>query len=153
MSTSITITGISGPCLGQKFVFEAPKRCMIGRSENCQLRISGNCVSMTVSRRHCMIEIDSLTVRIRDLGSLNGTFVNGVRIGKRNRGAPPPEAGPAENKGIELHDGDRVLVGPCEFQVEIRMPIAESAPETPGIFSEEESVFRNGLSLKFPVLV
>src|SRR4051812_20631800 len=33
-----------------------------------------------VSRKHCVIEVDRMRVRVRDLGSTNGTHVNGVRI-------------------------------------------------------------------------
>ena len=49
---------------------------VIGRSEECDLCLPANCVS----RRHCMILFDGETLKIRDLGSLNGTYVHGRRI-------------------------------------------------------------------------
>jgi pSer/pThr/pTyr-binding forkhead associated (FHA) protein len=47
-----------------------------------------------VSRKHAKIVTDDRTVSIQDLGSTNGTFVNGEKIRK-----------------VELKDGDRILIG------------------------------------------
>lgn len=80
---------------------------------------------MTVSRRHCLLDIAPPTVRVRDLGSLNGTFVNGRIIGQRKEGTPPGEAASDDLEGVELHDGDRLVVGDSEFRIDIR----NSAPE------------------------
>ena len=49
-----------------------------------------------VSRRHAEIHIDGGRVRVIDLGSTNGTFVDGERVGER---------------GIELADGSRITIG------------------------------------------
>jgi pSer/pThr/pTyr-binding forkhead associated (FHA) protein len=53
---------------------------LIGREEDCQLRPN----SELVSRHHCVFTNDDFTLRLRDLGSTNGTFVNGERL----RGGP-----------------------------------------------------------------
>lgn len=47
-----------------------------------------------VSRKHAKITTDDKNVTIQDLGSTNGTFVNGEKIRK-----------------VELKDGDRILIG------------------------------------------
>jgi pSer/pThr/pTyr-binding forkhead associated (FHA) protein len=47
-----------------------------------------------VSRRHAKISVNGDTVTIQDLGSTNGTFVNGERVDR-----------------MTLTDGDRVLIG------------------------------------------
>jgi eukaryotic-like serine/threonine-protein kinase len=39
----------------------------------------------TISRLHCLIDVNPPDIRIRDMGSKFGTFVNGVRIGQRER--------------------------------------------------------------------
>jgi pSer/pThr/pTyr-binding forkhead associated (FHA) protein len=49
---------------------------VIGRSSDCNLRIA----SARVSRRHCLIRVDGSQVFVRDLGSANGTEVDGVQI-------------------------------------------------------------------------
>lgn len=53
-----------------------------------------------VSRRHASIEQTQGTLLIRDLKSMNGTFVNGTRIEKET-----------------LHDGDRIRIGTSELRV------------------------------------
>lgn len=52
------------------------RKLVIGREPDCQLRLNND----RVSRHHCVIVIDEFTVRIRDLESCNGTFVNDVRL-------------------------------------------------------------------------
>jgi FOG: FHA domain len=79
---------------------------LIGREEDCHLRPNSD----TVSRHHCVFTVDEFAVRLRDLGSTNGTLVNGERI----RG------------GVMLNSGDVVSIGKIEFEV----LITESALET-----------------------
>jgi pSer/pThr/pTyr-binding forkhead associated (FHA) protein len=70
----IQITG--GSLGGQTIEVNFPK-LIIGREEDCHLRPD----SEFLSRHHCALLLDDYTLRIRDLGSKNGTFVNGRRIG------------------------------------------------------------------------
>jgi transcriptional regulator with PAS, ATPase and Fis domain len=57
--------------------FEATSgRCAIGTHESNDLRL----VDTKVSRFHCEIVVDAAEARIRDLGSRNGTVVDGVRV-------------------------------------------------------------------------
>lgn len=81
-------------------VIPLPKgRFLIGREEDCQLRPN----SELISRHHCVFTNDDITIRVRDLGSTNGTFVNGERL-----------------KGsVVLNAGDRVAVGKLEFEIAI----------------------------------
>ena len=76
--------GINGPALvvrsgggmaGQSFQPEEG-RTLIGRSPECQVFLD----DVTVSRRHAEVTRDGETFSIRDLGSLNGTYVNRRRI-------------------------------------------------------------------------
>jgi FHA domain/zinc-ribbon domain len=76
--------GITGPALvvrsgggmaGQSFQPE-DGRTLVGRSPECQIFLD----DVTVSRRHAEIVRDGDTFTIRDLGSLNGTYVNRKRI-------------------------------------------------------------------------
>lgn len=73
---------------------------LIGREEDCHLRPNSD----LVSRHHCVFSTDEYSLRVRDLGSTNGTFVNGERL----RGA------------VMLNSGDRVSVGKLEFEVAIK---------------------------------
>jgi pSer/pThr/pTyr-binding forkhead associated (FHA) protein len=66
----------------------------IGRIETVDLQIN----SSRVSREHAVIVKEQKGYRIRDLGSTNGTFVNGERIDE-----------------VPLRDGDLVVIADCEF--------------------------------------
>jgi hypothetical protein len=76
--------GISGPALvvrsgggmaGQSFQPDQA-RTLIGRSPECDVFLD----DVTVSRRHAELVREGETFSIRDLGSLNGTYVNRRRI-------------------------------------------------------------------------
>jgi pSer/pThr/pTyr-binding forkhead associated (FHA) protein len=69
----------------------------IGRDETCQLRPRCD----EVSRRHAELRRTAGLVLIRDLGSRNGTRVNGVSLTTR----------------IRLRHGDRIEIGPLSFTV------------------------------------
>jgi pSer/pThr/pTyr-binding forkhead associated (FHA) protein len=126
MSAHITLTATAGPLLGRQFVFTGPAVCTIGRSDECLLPIVGQGSNLILSRRHCALDIDPTAVRVRDLGSRNGTFVNGRKVGQRPRGILPSETTPAEREGALLHDGDRLGVGTSEFVVAIQLGTEEA---------------------------
>ncbi len=56
-----------------------PSRVLVGQSPACDLRLS----DAQVSRRHAALEIaDGHFLRVTDLGSTNGTLVDGLRVGE-----------------------------------------------------------------------
>jgi pSer/pThr/pTyr-binding forkhead associated (FHA) protein len=67
--------------------------CVIGRDHDCDRRIEND----TTSRRHCAFTFRKGRVWVKDLGSRNGTFVNGMRL----RGARPLSAGDLLDLGSE----------------------------------------------------
>jgi hypothetical protein len=76
--------GIKGPALvvrsgggmaGQSFQ-PTEGRTLVGRSPECEIFLD----DVTVSRRHAELLREGETFSIRDLGSLNGTYVNRRRI-------------------------------------------------------------------------
>ena len=70
----------------------------VGRQQDCQLRIA----SSQVSRRHCQIFEKKGLLLVKDLGSSNGTLVNGKKI--------------ADQRVLE--PGDELTVGSVKFRVE-----------------------------------
>lgn len=100
----------------QGAVIPIRSKFLVGREEDCQLRPN----SELVSRHHCVFTIDDYTVRLRDLGSTNGTYVNEERT----------------NGLVVLKSGDRVRIGKLMFEVRIQMsapapaaqPTAQPAP-------------------------
>ncbi|MFA4875059.1 MAG: GGDEF domain-containing protein [bacterium] len=69
---------ISGPLMGKMYYLE-DQVTIIGRAEDCNISIS----DPRISRRHLQISLVSGQAIIEDLGSTNGTFVNGERIATR----------------------------------------------------------------------
>jgi hypothetical protein len=83
------------PAYGVYFV---EGRSRIGRSEESDVFL----VDPSVSRTHAVVEVDGVEPIVRDLGSTNGTFVNGERI----------EARP-------IKDGDELMFGNTRMRFEM----------------------------------
>ncbi len=126
MPDRVKITVAEGALAGQEYVFTGPTVCTVGRGEGCDLRPPSDPMHLTISRRHCVFDIDPPAVRVRDLGSRNGTHVNGKKIGQRDRNQSADPSRPVVPPAFTLHDGDEVQVGSLLFRVEI-IPGAEEA--------------------------
>ena len=65
---------------------------VLGRAPECQIQLDSN----MVSRRHAQVTREGHTFFLEDLGSGNGTFLNGKRIAGRTplKAERPPQAGP-----------------------------------------------------------
>jgi pSer/pThr/pTyr-binding forkhead associated (FHA) protein len=74
---------------------------IIGRQRGCTVRIP----SGDVSRRHCLLRLEDGYLTVQDLGSVNGTFLNGMRVAN-------PEV---------VRPGDHLEVGPVRFVVEYEL--------------------------------
>ena len=84
---------------------------IVGRQRGCGLRIP----SALVSRRHCRIRLQGSSVTIEDLKSVNGSFLNGVRV-----------------YGTEqVRPGDRLEIGPVTFLVEYQQTDKSDRPTPP----------------------
>lgn len=95
------------------------KKFLVGREADCQLRPNSD----LVSRHHCVFLQDDYSVRLRDLGSTNGTLVNGEPV----RGE------------VMLKAGDRVTIGKLELEMVIRQVAAVAAPSMPAAVSPGDS--------------
>jgi predicted component of type VI protein secretion system len=103
---------LSGLLLGQPV--RLPRKLLIGRAEDCDLRVESD----FVSTYHCVLLLDDYTLRLRDLASKNGTFVNGRRVDA--------------STVILLHD-DSVSIGDINLLIELtpRTPETETASSQP----------------------
>jgi eukaryotic-like serine/threonine-protein kinase len=103
-------------------------QCLVGRADDCDIRLPNNRIHSDVSRHHCLFEVDPPHIRVRDLGSRNGTLVNDEMIGRRRKGQEPEEAHAEVQGSRELRDGDIVRVGLTVIQVNIHVPHWVTSP-------------------------
>ena len=83
---------------------------LIGRDPDCHLRPA----SPAISKRHCALVVRGTRAFLHDFNSTNGTFLNGRQV-----------------KGdVELHQDDRLKVGPLEFAVRLEagVPVDQATP-------------------------
>ncbi len=81
--------------LGSKEITLAPGENLIGRSSDCRVSLG----SSTISRHHARILLEAGQAMLADLGSKNGTHLNGARI----------------EGSAQLQDGDEIRVGAIEL--------------------------------------
>ncbi len=111
-AATVTLTVLNGPLAGKEYEFQEPAVCVLGRAEECYPRLPDDIEHQDVSRHHCLLSINPPEVWVQDLGSKNGTFVNGEKIGQRLRLEAAEGALPAPPLNRRrLHDGDEVFLG------------------------------------------
>jgi serine/threonine-protein kinase len=95
----VTLHVVAGPQTGRVFTFDQHDTFMIGRSEDSHFCLPHD---RYFSRHHCIVEIAPPQAFLRDLGSTNGTFVNGTRV-----------------ETAHLKNGDRIQGGETILEVEV----------------------------------
>jgi DNA-binding NtrC family response regulator len=77
-TVSFVLLVADGPDKGRRFVLDSssPSRLLTGKSATCQLCLT----DPSVSRRHAAFDVVDRRLRLTDLGSSNGTFVNGISV-------------------------------------------------------------------------
>jgi eukaryotic-like serine/threonine-protein kinase len=107
----VTLRVLAGPYHGQEFVFDHHDTFLIGRSDNAHLYLPED---RFFSRHHCLLEIAPPRCFLRDLGSTNGTYVNGQRV-----------------QETFLKSGDRIQGGQTVLEVDVQVEQRPSEAEAP----------------------
>jgi len=113
MCTAIRLTVLTGPHRNRRFCFCGPTQCEIGRALECFVQLSGTERDQLISRHHCLLDIDPPEIQVKDLGSSNGTYINGTRI------SLTPDDTTAETTGMPLRHGDVLTIGGTTLRVEL----------------------------------
>jgi serine/threonine-protein kinase len=116
-----------GPRKGRSFVFDSHDTFIVGRSRFVHCPIPED---SALSRDHFLIEVDPPRCELRDLGSTNGTYVNGCRVER-----------------IRLNSDDRIAAGQSLFRVRVEgtsVGIGETPPEAGNRTEETFAVGPNG---------
>lgn len=98
--TSASLIVVQGKPIGKEIPLRPPK-FLIGRGTECHLRPS----SEMISRQHCLFTITDDELRVVDMGSTNGTILNGKKV----------------ETETTVRNGDLVEVGPLGFKVKIQV--------------------------------
>jgi hypothetical protein len=115
---------------------------LVGRKDQCDILLDHK----SVSKVHCvLVKTDGLLV-LRDLGSTNGTRVNGTRV--RRAALLPNDKVSFANCHFKVHLGPKdVPVSPSELTMQIR---EEDIPDLPGKLEAEVKIHRNELPDIYP---
>jgi pSer/pThr/pTyr-binding forkhead associated (FHA) protein len=128
MFSHIILQATAGDLKGREFVLDHPGDYTLGRSRECAIQVHD--ALCMVSRHHCRIVVEPHSLRVRDLGSLNGTYVNGEKVGQRLKEQTIVEAAAQEHPERVLSDGDQLQLGTVVLQVKLipHLPCAEAEP-------------------------
>jgi serine/threonine-protein kinase len=116
----VTLEVTAGPIRGRVFTFDEHDTFLFGRGSDCHAQLSAD--DATASRNHFILEVNPPAARIRDLGSLNGTFVNGVKYGGRAAGESPEQAARRTFPEVDVRDADEISVGESTFTLHVDVP-------------------------------
>jgi serine/threonine-protein kinase len=105
MNVVLRVTG--GPYEGREYVFERHDTFVVGRSSQVDFPVPDD---RFLSRDHFLIEFNPPVCFLKDMGSTNGTKVNGLRV-----------------DATRLHDGDVIEAGRSSFVVQVTST-AEALP-------------------------
>jgi eukaryotic-like serine/threonine-protein kinase len=119
MSAKVILTITQGINLGQQYICDSRETYIMGRHKECNLPLPDDENHRTISRYHCLLDINPPDIRIRDFGSLNGTLVNGKIIGKRAEGQTPEEGQQTQFPEYDLQNNDTIQLGETLFTVNI----------------------------------
>ncbi len=112
----ITLTVTSGPHQGKLFSFENHDTFLVGRGKRAHFRLPFE--DKYFSRIHFMVEVNPPQCRLLDMGSTNGTFVNGQKV-----------------TTVDLRHGDQIKGGDTVIAVRFEETGSEPgpAPDTPEV--------------------
>ncbi|MER3413427.1 MAG: hypothetical protein C4341_04160 [Armatimonadota bacterium] len=99
---AFALVGLDGFASGKRFLLPVNAEVVAGREAN-EINLAGDSAA---SRMHAAFRATPDSVRVRDLNSTNGTFVNGVKVTE-----------------MALREGDTVRIGSTTFRLERLSPV------------------------------
>ena len=124
MSAKVYIKISQGKDAGKVFTFTEHDTFVFGRMDDSHACIPDD---TQVSRHHFILEVNPPQACLRDLGSLNGTWVNGKKYGAREKGETPEQGAKRRYPEVAIKHGDRIKVGVTELEVAVEK--AKEAPQ------------------------
>jgi len=125
MPATVQLRITEGIAKGRVFTFAAHDTFFLGRHPDCHVHLPDD---PCVSRHHFILEVCPPQACVRDLGSRNGTYVNGRKVGGRKEGESPEEGARRAYPEITLKQGDRIQVGDTVLEVHITQAEKQAGP-------------------------
>jgi serine/threonine-protein kinase len=114
--------------------FTGPRAVVLGRGGVSAVKLPDEGDFLAVSRHHAVVELSRNRAMLRDLCSLNGTFINGHLVSRREEDRGPGFA--VTGFGVQVKDGDIItLAGLFNFRVGL---VDESSYDLPANISPVE---------------
>jgi eukaryotic-like serine/threonine-protein kinase len=117
MTTAVRLTVLTGPHKNRRFSFAGPTQCQVGRGLDCLVRLAGTERDKLISRHHCQLDIKPPHIEVRDLGSRNGTYINGKPVTSGPKQVPSSPT--AETPAAVVSNGDLLTIGGTTLRVDI----------------------------------
>jgi eukaryotic-like serine/threonine-protein kinase len=117
MTAKVILTIAQGINPGQEYICDVRDTYIMGRHVECKLALPDDENHRTISRYHCLLDINPPDIRIRDFGSMNGTYVNGKTIGQRLENQTPTEGQQIKFPEYDLKTGDTIQLGGTLFTI------------------------------------
>jgi DNA-binding NtrC family response regulator len=172
VSYPFVLTIVEGPGAGQTYSVAAdhPTRMLMGKSAACEVRLG----DPAVSRRHVAMEVVNQRLRLTDLVSTNGTFVDGVQVGEayllggetirlggtaisvsRGQAAPAAALTASDRFGVTVGGSTamRRLYPLCERLASVDVPVVIEGETGTGKEQLAESLHREGPRRDGPFVV
>lgn len=146
MSSKITLTILAGSKRGEVFPFDKHDTLLFGRMDDAHICLPDD---QQVSRHHFILEVNPPDARLRDLGSLNGTYVNKVKYGGREKHETPEEGAKRHYPQVDLHEGDEIQVGQTVMRVGIEMSDSQARVRCPRCGKDVTSEVGSGRAGEF----
>ena len=105
---NVKLRVVQGRPAGKSLLFRVGEY-YLGRGPECHVRFNSD----WVSRQHCLLRVTPEGAFLRDLGSRNGTLLNGSLVQQER----------------PLGDGDQLQIGPVLFEVRVETAPSTSTPE------------------------
>src|SRR5258707_1764163 len=117
MPGRVSLDVVEAQIQGKRLESDGHDTFLSGRAPDCHAELAPD--DATASRHHFLLEVNPPAARLRDLGSLNGTYVNGRKHGGREKHLSPEQAAQQPWPQVDLRDGDLIRVGATVINVRI----------------------------------
>ena len=95
------VTAVGYEQIVHMLVLEKNKEVTVGRDKRAEIVLDGE--DRRLSGVHCRLRWDGEKIYVWDMGSTNGTFVNGVPISQLGK--------------VAVHEGETIRIGSYEYRI------------------------------------